>query len=390
MKQLEDGNTLQEYSIQNNSTLQIFIRLCGGMQNDDEFFTDEPLDYPNVPTDALELILTAYLIIYFLSPTHNDTHKRVIRNAAHMCLSFNPNWTETQVRNYFNSHKDVFLRFHNSYPEIRYLGLEHFASDFNFLIQFRRSSTNIDFPPSHSLMQLAGIVSPYRSNISNLAAVNIEPLPNLNEINLKDDPEIEFTYFPPKSLTEIQIEITNLRKGGASYVQLHHLFPEVHTDHSLITCFNRTAFGLRWKPGHKGGTDPLLCFEDANEFIQVIREQAEEADALYTTQVLSLAQEVIEKRAKIAKQFLEDLKCNKLAIKNPYIKQNLSKSWLFHFCELHGLKIKTPEAMDFDRQHKCSKQSIAKFYTNFVALFQCPRLQTQTIHHFKSSQKISL
>jgi hypothetical protein len=104
-----------------------------------------------------------------------------------------------------------------------------------------------------------------------------------------------------------------------------------------------------WK---KRGTDPLLCFEDADEFIHIIFEHAEESDALYTSQVLFLAQQLIEKRSEIVKQFLDNLHCTRLPNNYLCIKHNFSRSWLFHFCDIHGLNIKTAEAMDSDRIKK--------------------------------------
>jgi hypothetical protein len=52
-KQLEDGNIVQEYSIQKDFTLNLVLHLHGGMQNLDDAFTDtEEFSFSYLPEVA--------------------------------------------------------------------------------------------------------------------------------------------------------------------------------------------------------------------------------------------------------------------------------------------------------------------------------------------------
>ena len=62
---------------------------------------------------------------------------------------------------------------------------------------------------------------------------------------------------------EIQKSILEFREAGFTYQQIRQVFPALTGDAKITTCLVRTALGLPWCPGYKGGTDPYLC--DADE-----------------------------------------------------------------------------------------------------------------------------
>jgi hypothetical protein len=303
-----------------------------------------------------------------VTPFDNNLRKRIVFNATQMCASISKRWTEQKVSHYFYNHREVFFRFKDKYPDIEMLFIRNLQTDFDFLAQFRQQNIQNYISPSEDICPVKSIHATKSLDSSESEIDIFEWFRLSHQCKDMDDDRRYSAYSPPQSLTPIQLEITNLRKGGATYEELHQLYPEVRTNHSLITCFNRTAFGLSWQPGQKGGTDPILCTEDAKEFIRIIVEQAEEGNILYTIQVMALANHLIEKRAEMAMEFLDELHCNKLAWNSLELKPTFAPSWLYHFCDTHGLRIKTPEAMDSDRKTKCTKRSIEKFFTNFEAL----------------------
>jgi hypothetical protein len=57
----------------------------------------------------------------------------------------------------------------------------------------------------------------------------------------------------------------------------------------LATCLRRTALGLYWEPGMKGGRDPYLCDEDAADIEGLVVQHANQMNCPTTLQAIDIA-----------------------------------------------------------------------------------------------------
>lgn len=105
-----------------------------------------------------------------------------------------------------------------------------------------------------------------------------------------------------------QCFICSLRGSGFTYAQIRlHLgrwFVHVGKDEALSRCFKRTALGLFWHPGMKGGGMEVLCREYRGRLIEAITDAAAELSAAPTSYVISYAHELIITRHSEAACFL--------------------------------------------------------------------------------------
>jgi hypothetical protein len=134
----------------------------------------------------------------------------------------------------------------------------------------------------------------------------------------------------------------------------------------LKTCLKRTALGLSWEPGMRGGTDPYLCAEDVSTFEGLIVEHTGAMKCISTREALSIAHHLKTTRHQTAIALLESIGSRGLA--DDLREQCISEpdpSWLNHFCRTIGISIMNPMSIEHARRHSCNTVAIQVFFDRF-------------------------
>ena len=143
----------------------------------------------------------------------------------------------------------------------------------------------------------------------------------------------------------------------------------------LRTVIMRTALGLVWYPGHRGGPHPYLNFEKEAKLVHWIEEASNKHQCLATAEVSSLAfalkqEAIIEARASLLQR-----RCEALAREVPTEVLPPSPAWLCRFADRHGLHSVLAREMEESRHFGCDKGVILTYFLKFLPLFnKDPRL----------------
>jgi hypothetical protein len=138
---------------------------------------------------------------------------------------------------------------------------------------------------------------------------------------------------------------------------------------ALQTCLKRTALGLSWVPGQKGGPHPYLCEDDLDEFKRLLRTEAEGMNCLHTRTAISIARRLRGKRQRKAIALFESMNLRGLAsqLRGEIIKDP-DPTWLNHVAERLELQLKRPQTIDHFRRQCCNKRAIRIFFERFGPL----------------------
>lgn len=160
----------------------------------------------------------------------------------------------------------------------------------------------------------------------------------------------------------LQQVIFSERACGDTYAQIRARHPELTSDHKIITCLVRTALGLPWFPGYKGGADPYLCDEDEQKLAMYCEEHSDENRCLRTFEVIDLAYTARQARAIRARELLQSLPNSP----DLYLRVSLeavppSRSWLNAFAEKYGFSIKRAVEIERDRLRSVHLENLKQF-----------------------------
>lgn len=174
-------------------------------------------------------------------------------------------------------------------------------------------------------------------------------------------------------MSELQWRICNMRMFfNLSYRGIREYYSglgvTINNDQALVRCFLRTALGLRWDVGDKGGRDPYLCPEDTEELISAVSSSAESLDSSPTCIVLNYAHELKIDRLTSAFKLLRQLHCDGLADKLELTVAPPTRAWLCDFVDRFNLRIRAGQRLDAIRRKTCDKQRITRWFRMFESI----------------------
>ena len=143
----------------------------------------------------------------------------------------------------------------------------------------------------------------------------------------------------------------------------------------LRTAIIRTALGLPWYKGHKGGPHPYLNFDKEAKLLHFIEESSESHQCLSTAEVASLALMLRQEAIREARASLCQRRCLHLAAALDPEMLPPSSSWLSRFAQRHQLHSVVARELESARHFGCERSLILQYFLKFLPFFnRDPRL----------------
>ena len=168
-------------------------------------------------------------------------------------------------------------------------------------------------------------------------------------------------------LTRVQVDIVCARRKGVSYEDIEHQF-DVSGPTALCHCLVRTARGMPWWPGMKGGADEYLCPGDEKRFKEYILAACNEVNCVTAHVALALAFTIAKNRASRARKLLVAIGSEKL-VPNVRDAEAPSRSWINSVCRRIQVKICRGQELEVARRLYCDRETVISWFLQFSTMF---------------------
>ena len=170
----------------------------------------------------------------------------------------------------------------------------------------------------------------------------------------------------PEWATIEQLTVFGLRAEGYHYSEIRQQAKEwgIHicNDESVQCCLRKCALGLSWSPGHSGGAEPYLCYDDEETLCQEIAFGADSLASCPTDFVVNFAHQLKIDRTIRAFILLSNLGCQRLTQRLEMNPVPPSRGWLTDFCSRHNLRIRACEKLESIRRKCCDRKRIESWF----------------------------